>query len=162
MIVYIVRHAWAGHHGDPGWADDSLRELSPEGKERFACVVKALAERGFAPARIATSPYARCRQTADIVAQFVSGQPKIDELEALEPGSDLEELLEWTRAQQGADVCWVGHNPDVEELTAGLISDGRACVRFAKGGVAAVQFDDEVASGAGELCWLATAKSLGV
>jgi phosphohistidine phosphatase len=116
MFIYVVRHAWAGHHGDPGWADDSLRELSAEGKERFACVVQALAERGFAPERIATSPYARCRQTADIVAQFVPGNPTIDELEALEPGSDLEDLIEWTYVQEGRDVCWVGHNPDLEDL----------------------------------------------
>jgi phosphohistidine phosphatase len=162
MFVYIVRHAWAGHHGDPGWADDSLRELSSDGKERFASVVQALAERGFAPRRIATSPYARCRQTADIVSQFVPGQPTIDELEALEPGSNLEELVAWTHAQEGRDVCWVGHNPDIEDLAGALISDGAARVRFAKGAVAAVQFDELAEIGAGELCWLATAKSLGV
>jgi phosphohistidine phosphatase len=162
MFIYIVRHAWAGHHGDPGWADDSLRELTPEGKERFGCVVKELADRGFAPARIATSPYARCRQTADIVAQLLPGRPEIDELEALEPGSDLEEMLDWTRAQEGRDVCWVGHNPDVEDLAGALISDGGLRIRFAKGGIAAVRFDDEVATAAGELVWLTTAKSLGV
>lgn len=162
MFIYIARHAWAGHHGDPGWADDSLRELSAEGKERFACVVQALAERGFAPQRIATSPYARCRQTADIVARFVPGQPTIDELEALEPGSDLEDLIEWTHAHEGRDVCWVGHNPDIEDLVAALIGNGSARVRFAKGAVAAVRFDEIAEIGGGELCWFATAKSLGV
>jgi phosphohistidine phosphatase len=162
MFIYVVRHAWAGHHGDPGWADDSLRELSAEGKERFACVVQALAERGFAPERIATSPYARCRQTADIVAQFVPGNPTIDELEALEPGSDLEDLIEWTYVQEGRDVCWVGHNPDIEDLVGALIGNGSARVRFAKGAVAAVRFDEIAEIGGGELCWLATAKSLGV
>jgi phosphohistidine phosphatase len=162
MFIYIVRHAWAGHHGDPGWADDSLRELSAEGKERFASVVQALAERGFAPQRIATSPYARCRQTADIVAQFVSGEPDVVELETLEPGSNLDELIEWTNAQEGRDVCWVGHNPDIEELAGLLIAESMACIRFAKGAVAAVQFDELAEVGAGELCWLATAKSLGL
>jgi len=162
MFVYIVRHAWAGHHGDPGWADDSLRELSSDGKERFACVVQALAERGFEPQRIATSPYARCRQTADIVAKFVAGNPTIDELEALEPGSDLGELIEWTNTQEGRDVCWVGHNPDLEDLAGALISDSAARVRFSKGAVAAVRFDELADIGAGELCWLTTAKSLGV
>ena len=134
----------------------------PQGKERFACVVQALAERGFAPARIATSPYARCRQTADIVAQFVLGKPTIDELEALEPGSDLDDLIEWTNAQEGRDVCWVGHNPDVEDLAGTLIGDSTARVRFAKGAVAAVRFDEQAEVTGGELCWLATAKSLGV
>lgn len=162
MFIYVVRHAWAGHHGDPGWPDDSLRELSPEGAERFMHVVQALADRGFAPRRIATSPYARCRQTADVVAKYVRGKPAVDELEALEPGSDLELLIEWTRAQRGKDVCWVGHNPDVENLASSLVGDGRAAIRFAKGAVAAVRFDEEIDVGAGELNWLATAKSLGV
>jgi phosphohistidine phosphatase len=162
MFVYIVRHAWAGHHGDPGWADDSLRELSPEGKERFACVMRALAERDFAPQRIATSPYARCRQTAEIIVRFLPGKLALDELEALEPGSDLVDLIAWTHAQGGCDVCWVGHNPDVEDLVSALIGDGTARVRFSKGAVAAVRFDEQAEIGGGELCWLATAKSLGV
>jgi phosphohistidine phosphatase len=163
MFIYIARHAWAGERGDPRWPDDSLRELTPEGIERYSEVVKSLAERGFAPARIATSPYTRCRQTADIIAKHVSGKPMIHELDALEPGSDLNPLIEWTNAQGGKDVCWVGHSPDVEILAAELIGDGAARVRFAKGAVAAIGFDGDGAnSGGGELYWLATAKLLGV
>ena len=36
MILYIIRHAWAGHYGDPQWPDDFRRPLSTAGKERFA------------------------------------------------------------------------------------------------------------------------------
>ena len=162
MFVYIARHAWAGQRGDPRWPDDSLRALTPEGIDRFTKVVKALVVRGFEPARIATSPHIRCRQTADIIAKHVQGQPKIDELEALEPGSELDPLLEWTNEQGGRDVCWVGHSPDVEQLAAALIGDGNTCIRFAKGAIAAICFEGEVSPGAGELYWLATAKLLGV
>jgi len=162
MFIYIARHAWAGERGDPRWPDDALRELTPEGIERYAKVVKLLASRGFAPARVATSPYIRCRQTAEIIAKHVAGKPEIDELTALEPGSELEPLLEWSRSQDGADVCWVGHSPDVEDLAAALIADGGACLRFAKGAVAAFAFETEIDAGAGELYWLATAKTLGV
>ena len=163
MFIYIARHAWAGQRGDPQWPDDSLRELTPEGIERFTKVVKALADRGFEPQRIATSPYARCRQTADIIAKPVSGKATIDELEALEPGSELELLIEWTNEQDGKNVCWVGHSPDVERLAAELIGAGTARVRFAKGAVAAIAFEANfVNAGGGELYWLATAKLLGV
>src|SRR5262245_58060670 len=96
MFIYIATHAWPGERGDPRWPDDSLRELTPEGIERYTKVVKALAARGFNPERIATSPYARCRQTADIIAKNVASNPTIDELQALEPGSELQPLLEWT------------------------------------------------------------------
>jgi len=162
MFIYIARHAWAGERGDPRWPDDSLRELTPEGIERYTKVVKALAGRGFAPARIATSPYARCRQTADIIAKHVAGKPEIDELEALEPGSELEPLIVWTNEQGERDVCWVGHSPDVERLAAALVGDGSTGIRFAKGAVAAVFFEGAANAGAGELYWLATAKLLGV
>src|SRR5262245_5595102 len=129
MFIYIARHAWAGERGDPRWPDDSLRELTPEGIDRYTKVVKALAARGLAPSRIATSPYSRCVQTPQIIAKHIEGQPKIDELEALEPGSDLESLLEWSRAQDDANTCWVGHSPDVEQLAADLIGDGTSRIR---------------------------------
>jgi phosphohistidine phosphatase len=162
MFIYIARHAWAGDRGDPRWPDDSLRELMPEGIERFTKVVKALADRGFAPKRIATSPYTRCRQTADIIAKYVAGKPEIEELDALEPGSELEPLIDWSNSQSECDVCWVGHSPDVEDLAADLIGEGDARIRFAKGAVAAISFDAEVGMGIGELHWLTTAKSLGL
>jgi phosphohistidine phosphatase len=162
MFLYIARHAWAGDRGDPRWPDDSLRELTPEGIERFTKLVKTLADRDFEPARIATSPYTRCRQTADIIAKYATGKPTIVELAALEPGSDIDSLIEWTAAQNGVDVCWVGHSPDVEDLAAELVSDGGVQLRFAKGAIAAVNFDDEVSLGAGELHWLITAKMLGL
>ena len=99
MFIFIARHAWAGERGDPRWPDDSLRELTPEGIKRYTSVVKALADRGFSPARIATSPYTRCAQTAEIVAKHAPGQSKVELIEALEPGSDIEELLDWSRAR---------------------------------------------------------------
>lgn len=160
MFLYIVRHAWAGHYGDAGWADDSLRELAPEGAERFMHLVEALAERGFAPQRIATSPYARCRQTAEIIARYVPGKPTLEELAALAPGANLSTLLQWTNGQDGRDVCWCGHNPDVEGLAAEMIGGGN--IRFAKGAIAAIRFQGPVEPGGGVLHWHATAKSLGV
>jgi phosphohistidine phosphatase len=162
MFLYIARHAWAGERGDPRWPDDSLRPLTPEGIERYTKVLKAAAGRGFEPARIATSPYTRCRQTAEIIAKYVNGRPQIDELEALEPDSDLAPLLDWTNQQDGRDVCWVGHSPDVENLTASLISEGNACIRFAKGAIAAIGFGQQALAGAGDLYWLITAKILGI
>ena len=163
MFIYIVRHAWAFEHGDPRWPDDSQRPLEKEGAERFARVVKKLAERGLEPGTIATSPYVRCRQTADVLAKHVAGKPDIVELPALQPASDFEACITWTREQPaGASVAWVGHAPDVTHLAAALLGDGEAAIRFAKGSVAAIRVHGEVGIGGGELCWLATAKSLGV
>lgn len=162
MFVYIARHAWAGEHGDPRWPDDSLRPLTDDGIERYTKVVQALADRGFSPQRIATSPYTRCRQTAEIIAAHVASRPTIEELSALEPGSDLADVVGWTNKQVGHDACWVGHSPDVEHLAAAMLSDGSANVRFAKGAVAAIKMDGAAAVGLGELYWSVSAKVLGL
>ncbi len=161
MFIYIVRHAWAGHFGDPEWPDDTKRPLTAVGRVRFASVVNRLVKRGFAPQRIATSPMARCRQTADIIAAEVSGEPAVVALDALLPGSDLAALLRWTTEQNGENVCWIGHAPDVAYLAAGLVGDPTAHIRFAKGACAAVRVEAETHEGTGRLCWLATPKLLG-
>jgi phosphohistidine phosphatase len=162
MFVYIARHAWAGERGDPRWPDDSQRPLTSEGAARYLKAVRALVDRGFAPQQIVTSPYVRCRQTADIITAHVPGSPPIAEMEELEPGSYLEPVIDWTNAQGGGDICWVGHSPDVERFAAALVGDSSASIRFAKGAMAAIEFDEEVFAGGGELYWLATAKLLGV
>jgi phosphohistidine phosphatase len=163
MDLYIVRHAWAGHFGDPQWPDDGLRPLSEEGVARFEGVVKKLAGRGFAPEIIATSPLVRCRQTAEVVAAGMPSSPQVVELEELQPGSDLGGLLSWTEEQaaEHKQIAWVGHAPDVGRMTAALVGQPEGWIRFSKGAVAAVRFYAKPEVGQGELRWLITAKLLG-
>ena len=162
QFIYVVRHAWAYHFGDSRWPDDSQRELEPEGAERFMRMVELLAERGLAPTAIASSPYARCLQTAEIVADYTPHHPQVTQLEALEPGSDFQALVEWSRETGANQICWVGHAPDVGNLTAALVGDSRAEIRFAKGAIAAVRVYSKVDFHCGELYWHVTAKSLGL
>ncbi len=163
MILYIVRHAWAGHFGDPQWPDDSQRTLTEQGKERFSKVVELLASRDFLPEIVATSPYVRCRETADIVAQVCPSHPQVTPLDELAPAGDPAGLLRWTANQSSKfdQIAWVGHAPDVGHLAAAMIGNGDSWIRFAKGAVAAIEFEESVAPGQGELRWLATAKILG-
>lgn len=162
MLLYIIRHAHAYEYGDPRWPDDSRRPLEKKGVERFTQVVKLLAQRGFEPEIIATSPYVRCRQTAGLVADHSANSPEIVELSALTPGSDLEATLRWSQQQEVESMAWVGHSPDVNRFAAAMIGDGSGSIRFAKGAVASIRIHGELAAGAGELNWLATAKLLGV
>jgi phosphohistidine phosphatase len=161
MKLFIVRHAWAGQAGDPRYPDDRLRPLTDEGRKRFARVVKALAGRGFSPKIIATSPLARCRQTAEIIAARLANGAEIVERDELAPGADLGDLWRWTVAQETQPVAWVGHAPDVGNLAGTLIGHAGSAIRFAKGAIAAIEFGEELSPGHGELHWLATAKVLG-
>ncbi|MEA1952630.1 MAG: histidine phosphatase family protein, partial [Planctomycetota bacterium] len=100
MILYIVRHAWAGHYGDPQWPDDFERPLSTASKQRFVEFADKLAGRGFLPQVVATSPLVRCRQTAELVVAAVekAGQrrPRLLEVEALVTGGSFDELITWS------------------------------------------------------------------
>ncbi len=162
MDLYIIRHAWAGQYGDPNWPDDTQRPLTKEGRKRFAAMVDILHQRGLEPSLIATSPMVRCRQTAQILAEGLINQPQVIDREELLPGGDQESLLTWTaeQAKEHRQIAWIGHSPDVCRITATLIGQGDAVIRFAKGAIAAVRFDGPIELGASELRWLATAKLL--
>lgn len=154
MLLYIVRHAYAGQNGDPRYPDDSLRPLTNKGRRRFRRLVKKLARRGFAPQIVASSPLVRCRQTAEILAERTPVRPEVVETDALAPQSALDELVAWSNEQQSDELAWVGHSPDVEALAAALIGAREGALRFAKGAVAAISFEDQIAIGEGELQWL--------
>ncbi len=162
MRLYIVRHAFAGQHGDPSYPVDSLRPLTTQGRKQFKRLVATIAEHGFRPSIVATSPFVRCRQTAEIIAKEVPGCPAPIELSELAPGSELNALLAWTQQQVSEEIAWVGHSPDVERLTASLVGDKTAAIHFGKGTIAAIEFTDQQAlvSSRGKLRWLVTTKIL--
>lgn len=162
MLIHIARHAWAYEYGDPRWSNDSQRPLEIEGAERYVRVVKALAERGMAPELIATSPYKRCVQTAELIAQYTQHTPVVIRNEALAPGGDFDAIMKWSRQAKCDSICWVGHSPDIGHMAGTLIGDGSADLRFAKGSIATIRMYSDLAPGGGELMWLATAKVLGL
>lgn len=162
MLVYLVRHAWAGHSGDPLYPDDSQRPLTIEGRKRFRRVVAKLAKRGVAPARLATSPLVRCKQTAELLVEGLDAPPSLTVLDALEPGARFEDVLPWLQHQTDvAAVGLVGHAPDVGLMLGTMIGGSDAMIDFAKGAVACIEFGDRLAAGCGALRWLVTAKMLG-
>ena len=66
MTIYLVRHAKAGSRRD--WSkDDDLRPLSPVGHRQAARIADALADVGAT--RVVSSPFVRCRQSLDPLAQ---------------------------------------------------------------------------------------------
>ncbi|HEX4000591.1 MAG TPA: histidine phosphatase family protein [Pirellulales bacterium] len=163
MILYIVRHAWAGEHDEKRYPNDDLRPLTADGKKRFAKMLDRLSGAKIRPTWIATSPLVRCRQTADILAEHLAKTPEITELVALRPDSDLGEVLAWAgRRKDDEQIAWVCHAPAVTDLAAALIGDGSASIRFAKGAIAAIRFEGPLERNAGELAWLANAGMLGV
>jgi 8-oxo-dGTP diphosphatase len=66
VIVYLVRHARAGHRESWEGDDDRLRPLDERGQRQAEALVPQLAEREFS--RILSSPYVRCVQSVEPLA----------------------------------------------------------------------------------------------
>ena len=88
MTIYLVRHAKAGSRRD--WSkDDDLRPLSPVGHRQAARIADALADMGAT--RVVSSPYVRCRQTLDPLAQRL--RLPLELSDALAEGAPLTDTL---------------------------------------------------------------------
>jgi phosphohistidine phosphatase len=138
---FLVRHgrAQASHPGG-----DAARRLLPEGRAELLAHARALGP-DLALVRIATSPFARARETAEILAR-VTGAP-VEEEEALASGRSTGAELLRLGARLGAGAALVGHNPEIAQAIAAAV--GRE-LAVPPGAVAAVDAD-----GAGfRLAWL--------
>lgn len=161
MLLYIVRHAYAGQHGDPRYPDDSQRPVTKKGCKQFRRLIKRLTRRDFAPSVVASSPLLRCRQTAELICERIAPRPDLVLLDSLQPAGDLESLVTWSNEQGAEELAWVGHSPDVDRMIAVLLGAPDGSIAVAKGAVAAIEFDDTIAAGHGHLQWCVTPKVIG-
>jgi phosphohistidine phosphatase len=159
LELYLVRHAIAAERGDE-YPDDSKRPLTSQGMSRFRREAKALDGLGVSVAVILTSPLARTRQTAEILAESVKSKPSIVATDALAPGGTAAAVIQEVgkHARKG-NVALVGHEPNMGELAARLIG-ARAPIEFKKGAICRIDFDVLPPKGTGMLRWFVTPRML--
>ncbi|MEY4158375.1 MAG: hypothetical protein RL743_870 [Actinomycetota bacterium] len=86
--IYLVRHAKAGSRA--AWGDDdSLRPLVEEGREQARLIAARLAP--LQPPRLVSSPYLRCRQTLEPLAEAAALH--VESIDALREGADTDAVL---------------------------------------------------------------------
>jgi phosphohistidine phosphatase len=157
--LYLVRHAVAADRGD-AWPDDTKRPLTSSGTSRFRRQARGLAALGVRIEQILTSPLARTRQTADILAEALSNQPPIAEIAALAPGGTYAEVIaELAKRTRRSEIALVGHEPGIGELAARLVG-AKAAFVFKKGAVCRIDVDALPPTGPGHLRWFATPRML--
>jgi phosphohistidine phosphatase len=133
MRLYVIRHAIAV---DAAGAGDDARELTEEGRERFAEGVRGLERAGVRFDRLLHSPLVRAVQTAELAARLVEGETEVSPHLTSAPTPEL------LAALAGESVAVVGHEPWLSELVAWLISGERAlghAFPLKKGGVAVLE-----------------------
>jgi phosphohistidine phosphatase len=149
LELYLVRHAHAGNSAT--WnGPDSERPLSPKGRRQAERLGTFLAERGFAPDGIVTSPKLRARQTAQLIADAIGIAINVDD--RLAGPLDTQTIGEIAEHVGGTTVVLVGHDPDFSELCS-LLS-GAEYIPMKKGTLARIDLTLPVQPGGGVLRWL--------
>jgi phosphohistidine phosphatase len=167
MKLLILRHGRAERVKDFGalGKDDSLRPLTEEGRERLRLAVAGLHRLVRNIDVLATSPFLRTRQSADIVA-VEYGLTQVVELKQLQPGTAPEVLTEWlTDAGARETIAVVGHHMQLRHL-AGWLLTGRAkpLLHIRKGGAVLLDLRTTAQRGPGRrrarLLWSLTPRQL--
>jgi phosphohistidine phosphatase len=157
MEIYLFRHGIA-EDGKPG-RSDSARELTDEGREKTAEVVRLALKCGVRPTMILTSPYVRARQTATIAAEELGYHGPVLAAEALVPHSSPEDV--WKEIRDHANetsVLLASHEPLLGRTVAFLLNSPNLQVEMKK--AAMVRIDVELLRAAphGILRWMIVPK----
>jgi phosphohistidine phosphatase len=159
LELYLIRHGAAAERGDD-YPDDSKRPLTSQGIARLRKEAKALDTLGVELAHIIASPLLRTKQTADVLAEHMKGQPSVSTSDALAPaGTPAAVLQELAKHMRKGRVALVGHEPNLGELAARLIG-ARTPLEFKKGGICRIDFEVFPPKGTGQLRWFVTPKML--
>jgi phosphohistidine phosphatase SixA len=150
LELHLLRHADAG---DPeAWSgDDDVRPLSDKGIRQAERLGRHLARVRFEPDAIITSPRARARQTADLVAATLGADVSVDD--RLAGSLDVAALAAILRdAGDLRRPVLVGHDPEFSDLVTSLT--GARAIQMKKGALARLDLPGGLGSGDAVLRWL--------
>jgi len=153
MEIILIRHAKAESRDANTWPDDDVRPLTAEGRAEQRAATRAMKKMGIKFDFLVTSPLLRARETTDIVAKGYrwAEPPQVAEEmgHGYSPGAVVKLLAKFP---PNAVVALVGHEPDLSDLTAALVTkDGRLNIAVKKSGVVGIEFDGAAEAGKGTL-----------
>lgn len=163
MKLLVIRHAIAmdrdefAESGEP----DDRRPLTKAGAKRMRRGAKGLREIVDGIDLLATSPYTRAVETAEIVSdEFGIGPAEV--APSLVPDVRFDEFEAWARTYADRDVlAIVGHEPHLSGLVMWLMTGhGDSRIELKKGGACLLEFGSSIRRGSGMLLWLLTPRQL--
>ena len=141
MAVYLVRHAKAGDR-DAWEGDDRLRPLTKSGRRQAEGLVELLKDQRID--RILSSPYVRCVETVEPLAE--ARHLTVESSADLAEGAGGDRIIQLMSRNRGRNVVLCTHGDLVEELLDQLIDQGVVSRRNAanqKGGTWVLESDDD-------------------
>lgn len=144
MDLYLMRHGIAVQGNTPEVSSDRERPLTPKGAKRMRKAAEGLRNLKLTFDRILTSPLLRAQQTAQVVAEVLDIENRVEQVPELAPEGSVQNLLSSLAAyKEKKRILLVGHEPLLGETVAFLLSKGKAAeVRFKKGGLCCMEVDD--------------------
>ena len=165
MELYLLRHGLAVMRDDLDYARDAQRPLTPKGKRQLRQIAAAMKPMGLRFDLILSSPFARARQTAEIVAGALKRQKQLALCDALTPNGDPEALMQQlnTAHPKAEAVLLVGHEPYLSRLISVLTAGGtELAMDFKKGGLCKLEIEKPGYGRCATLKWLLTPKLMKV
>lgn len=163
MRLLIVRHAIAEDRETHARShrDDSSRPLTAEGRRKME--QGALGLRQLLPEvdLLATSPFRRALDTAEIIAKAYGGV-RVERVPELVPGAGVDRFLSWLSGQHShGTVAAVGHEPDLSRIVCALLAGVNGpFLELRKGAACLLEFPGAVDRGAATLDWFLGPKHL--
>ncbi len=161
MEIVFLRHAPAGERED--WArtgrPDAERPLTMDGRKRAREAAKGLAKFIGTADLVATSPWARAKETAEYAAKAL-GAPLV-ETNFLLPHRSPASLAGWLSGLDGQRVILVGHEPHLSKTISWLlVGSGSRRVVVLKKASALLLETKKAAAGSAVLSWSLPPKAL--
>jgi phosphohistidine phosphatase len=163
MKLYILRHGDAVEYGDPRYKEND-RPLTPKGIQRTKQLAHVLREMEITFDSILTSPLARARETAEIVARGLKLHDNLRFSEHLAPSGSMEELVHQINTIRPATkgVMLVGHEPYLSGFTSLLCTGGPGLpVIFKKGALCRLDVQVLTCGKCAALDWLLQPRVIG-
>lgn len=163
MNLYLMRHGLAVERGTRGYDSDHERPLTSKGERKVRRVAEALVKMEVSFDAIFSSPLLRSRQTADLLSNEMNSQGDVQLTEHLSPSGSTKALVALLQRLSGSpqDILLVGHEPDLGQLAAWLLTGGdNVSLVFKKGGVAKLAVDRLRIGRCATLEWLLTPRQL--
>jgi phosphohistidine phosphatase len=128
MNLYLLRHGIAVDPSVPDFAKDAERPLTPKGKRRLRQIAEAMGALKINFDVIFSSPYARARQTAEIVAKARKRRKQLKFSDELTPGGNPKSLIQQLNdlRPRPKSILLVGHEPYLSKLIALLTAGNTA------------------------------------
>jgi phosphohistidine phosphatase len=118
-FIVLLRHGIAEEPSE-GKADED-RSLTPEGHARMKQIARGL-ERAFPKAQVIyASPLLRAVQTALWVSKGYRSRVKVNTTDALIPGADPKEFVEFLGSIKERRIIVVGHEPNLSDNVMELV-----------------------------------------